>query len=196
MVAGQGQLNEERLMRKAALVASLMVLSGCSGFDKWLGDTATLPGENPNAPHGDSETIRRVRGYSYAGTPLLPQGGNIWPGAPKPLPSLSDVASDHDSLMPSGQKGELPDGGNLSVGEDVDNSFAGAGLPSQEPDVAEKYGAGKGAGAAIEIPNGDGTTTIIHPDGTISTVKTSSLHKAAGAAAAKAAPAKTAAPAH
>ncbi len=165
-------------MRKAALMASLLVLSGCSGFDKWLTDTATLPGENPNAPHGDSETIRRVRGYGYAETPLLPESGNIWPGAPKPLPSLSDVAAERDAVPGSGPRGELPDGGNLSMGEDTDNSFSGAGLPSQEPDVAQKFGAGKSANSTIEIPNGDGTTTIIHPDGSISTVKSSTVHPA------------------
>lgn len=164
-------------MRKAALVASLLVLSGCSGFDKWVGDTATWPGENPNAPHGDSETMRRVRGYAYAETPLLPESGNIWPGAPKPLPSLSDVAAERDSTLGTGPKGELPDGGNLSIGDDMNNSFSGSGLPSQEPDAAEKFGAGKSGNSTIEIPNGDGTTTIIHPDGSISTVKSSASHR-------------------
>ncbi|NHN92789.1 hypothetical protein [Acetobacter sicerae] len=165
-------------MRKAALVASLLVLSGCSGFDKWLTDTATLPGANPNEPHGESETLRRVRGYATTETPLLPEAGNIWPGAPKPLPSLSDVASDHDSQV-GGAAGDLPDGGKLSIGEDFQDSFSGAGtsaaLPSVEPDVASKFGGGKAASSTIEIPNGDGTTTLIHPDGSIKTVKTSSL---------------------
>lgn len=174
-------------MRRAALVATLLVLSGCSGFDKWLTDTATLPGENPNTPAGTSETIRRVRGQSFAEAPILPDGGNIWPGAPKPLPSLSDVASDHDTVAGmDGQKGELPDGGHLSLGEDVDDSFSGKGatasLPSVEPDVAGKYGAGaKSPNSTIEIPNGDGTTTVIHPDGSISTVKSSTLHHDRGA---------------
>lgn len=157
-------------------MASLLVLSGCSGFDKWLDDTVTLPGENPNAPGGSSETMRRVRGYGYAETPILPESGNIWPGAPKPLPSLSDVAADHDAAYGpgGGARTELPDGGKLSIGEDVkgQDSFSGAGLPSQEPDVAGKYGGTQPASSTIEIPNGDGTTTLIHPDGSISTVKT------------------------
>ncbi|MFT8895697.1 MAG: hypothetical protein ABF968_01910 [Acetobacter sp.] len=172
-------------MRKAALVASLLVLSGCSGFDKWLTDTATLPGANPNAPSGESETLRRVRGYATTETPLLPEAGNIWPGAPKPLPSLSDVASDHDSQV-GGAAGDLPDGGKLSIGEDFQDSFSGAGtaaaLPSVEPDVASKFGGGKTASSTIEIPNGDGTTTLIHPDGSIKTVQTSSLHHGDAAA--------------
>lgn len=163
-------------MRKAALVASLLVLSGCSGFDKWLTDTATLPGENPNMPRGESETLRRVRGYSSVETPILPQAGDIWPGAPKPLPSLSDVAAEKDNLP--GVSADLPDGGKLTIGEDADDSFSGAGarLPSVEPDVASKYGAGKAPASTLEIPNGDGTTTVIRPDGSISTVKTSTLH--------------------
>ncbi|NHN87353.1 hypothetical protein [Acetobacter conturbans] len=168
-------------MRKAALVASLLVLSGCSGFDKWLTDTATLPGANPNLPGGESETLRRVKGYAASETPILPESGNIWPGAPRPLPSLSDVASDHDTILGS-SKSDLPDGGKLAIGEDVDDSFSGAGakaaLPSVEPDVAEKYGAGKMNTSTIEIPNGDGTTTLIHPDGSISTVRSSTLHHA------------------
>lgn len=176
-------------MRKAALVASLLVLSGCSGFDKWLTDTATLPGANPNEPHGESETLRRVRGYATTETPLLPEAGNIWPGAPKPLPSLSDVASDHDAQTAGGVGGDLPDGGKLSIGEDFQDSFSGAGksaaLPSVEPDVASKYGGGKSASSTIEIPNGDGTTTLINPDGSIRTVKTSSLHHDTAAHGAK-----------
>ncbi|GBR11602.1 hypothetical protein AOE01nite_08400 [Acetobacter oeni] len=78
--------------------------------------------------------------------------------------------------MGAGPKGELPDGGNLSIGDDTNNGFSGSGLPSQEPDVAEKFGAGKSSNSTIEIPNGDGTTTIIHPDGSISTVKSSATH--------------------
>ena len=173
-------------MRKAALVASLLVLSGCSGFDKWLTDTATLPGENPNSPTGDSETVRRVKGYGTAETPILPESGNIWPGAPKPLPSLSDVAAERDDAIGKAA-GDLPDGGKLSIGEDANDSFSGAGagggvsLPSVEPDVASKYGAGKNSNSTIEIPNGDGTTTLIHPDGSISTVKSSTVHHVAAA---------------
>lgn len=187
-------IGEVELMRNAALVGLLLLLSGCSGFGEWLSDTATLPGANPNAPHGDSETMRRVRGYSTAETPMLPQNGNIWPGAPEPLPSLSDVASERSSVLPGH---DLHDGGDMAIGDDVPDasaSFSGAGLPSSEPDVAAKYGAGKASGSNIEIPNGDGTTTVIHPDGSIATLKNGDVHKDKAGTPAKAA-GSTAAPA-
>lgn len=163
-------------MRKAALVGLCLVLSGCSGFGKFVSDTATLPGANPNAPAGDNLNMRRVHGYSTAETPLLPAGGNIWPGPPAPLPTLEDVEKDRAGTILGGEPRsgglQLPDGGEMSVGEpegtsDKSHSITGK-LPDAEPDAASRYGVQRGSASTIEIPNGDGTVTLIHPDGSVS----------------------------
>lgn len=166
-------------MRKAALVGLCLVLSGCSGFGKFVSDTATLPGENPNAPSGDNLNMRRVHGYSTAETPLLPAGGDIWPGPPAPLPTLEDVEKDRAGTIlggvPNSGDKQLQDGGEMSVGEpdgmpDTSQSITGK-LPDAEPDAAAKYGAQRGSASTIEIPNGDGTVTLIHPDGSVTTTQ-------------------------
>lgn len=79
-------------MRKAALLGVCVMMSGCAGFEKVMSDTISLPGENPNAPAGSDLNMRRVQGQATKEVPILPQGGNIWPGPPDPLPTLEDVA--------------------------------------------------------------------------------------------------------
>ncbi|MFB9870646.1 hypothetical protein ACFFLJ_04765 [Acetobacter farinalis] len=164
-------------MRKAALVGVCLVLSGCSGLGKFVSDTATLPGANPNAPSGDTLNMRRVRGYSTAETPLLPSGGDIWPGPPAPLPTLADVEKERSGTVLGGSAGLgggplLQDGGELSVGEPDGSSDSITGkLPDAEPDAASRYGAQPESASTIEIPNGDGTITLIHPDGSVTTTQ-------------------------
>ncbi len=70
-----------------------------AGFGRFFGDTAGFGG-NPNQPPGNSETVRRVEGASVTVPPLLPEPGNVWPGAPKPLPTLSDFANNPDQMTP------------------------------------------------------------------------------------------------
>ncbi|AQS87357.1 hypothetical protein AA101099_3061 [Neoasaia chiangmaiensis NBRC 101099] len=186
-------------MRKAALLILPIVLSGCSGFGKFLHDTATLPGENPNGPSGDSENLERARGHDVQAMPILAQPGNIWPGAPQPLPTLRDVENSHGGIAASlgdpntyygnmteggslGQDGQqMPEGKSISAGETDDmrhgvHDFSGAGipstpeLPSTVPDNARHYGATPRKDTIV-IPNGDGTSTFIAPDGTVSVRK-------------------------
>ncbi|ASC04417.1 hypothetical protein BJI49_00285 [Acetobacter pasteurianus] len=167
-------------MRKAALLGLCMIVSGCAGFDKFVSDTATLPGENPNAPSGEDLNMRRIRGQSAVDVPILPEGGNMWPGPPTPLPTLEDVEKDRSGTVLGGESTsgpQLPDGEEMSIGEkeDIRHGVVGGGtagkLPDAEPDVSSKYGAHRGVGAPIEIPNDDGTITLIQPDGSVSTIK-------------------------
>lgn len=168
-------------MRKAALMGMCVVLSGCTGFDKFISDTATLPGENPNAPAGQSLNMRRVQGLSAAEQPILPENGNIWPGPPEPLPTLEDAERERDGLPISDTRPTtgplLHDGEEMSLGEkeSIRKGAPLADAPVLQPSPVETT---KGAttprlraAAPIVIPNGDGTMTVINPDGTASTVR-------------------------
>jgi len=182
-------------MRKAALLALPLVLSGCSGFGKFWHDTLTFPGANPNGPMGDSENMLRARGEVAQTLPILPKGGNIWPGPPQALPSLGDVESRNglagaignpDTFIGGGSVGGAPlgEGDSLRAGEENDirngvqdfSSGPGmqnapvAALPNHEQDNAAKYGA-KQRTSTIIIPNGDGTNTLIAPDGSVRVTK-------------------------
>lgn len=178
-------------MRKAALLAIPLFLSGCSGFGKSIQDMATLPGANPNMPDGQSENLEKVKGHAYLAMPILPESGNIWPGAPQPLPTLRDVEaspnglrdamSDTNSYFGSMTKGldasgtQLGDGGSLAIGEHdgVVNGVRGAMRPSLSSSVednAHKFISPSRSGTIV-IPNGDGTSTQIDPDGTVRVTK-------------------------
>lgn len=169
-------------MRKAALVGVCLMMSGCAGFDKFVSDTVTLPGENPNAPAGSDLNMRRVQGQATKEVPILPQGGNVWPGPPDPLPTLEDVARGRagrpqGATLPATGP-QLPDGQEISIGEqeNIHKGIVGRG-PDGTPDVGAgrsepPAAGGKVKAAPIEIPNGDGTTTLIQPDGSISTIGT------------------------
>ncbi|GBQ15296.1 hypothetical protein AA21291_2123 [Swaminathania salitolerans LMG 21291] len=175
-------------------------LSGCSGFGKFVHDTASLPGANPNMPEGTSENLARVRGHSYVAEPILPASGNVWPGAPQPLPTLRDVESSPHGLTeslsdPNSYFGAMAtnhgeghdngplfdDGGVLSIGEH-DNVVNGVrpptrpSLPSSVEDNAGKYISPSRSGTIV-IPNGDGTTTLIAPDGTVRVTKDGAASK-------------------
>jgi hypothetical protein len=181
-------------MRRFVLVGSvlpaMLLLSGCSGLGKFFEDTATLPGQNPNQTGGISENVRRARGELPAEVPIVPEAGNVWPGPPQPLPTLADVAqrgglgtfgnngAAGGGANPLGGSAALRSGQSMSLGEQnaisggvpVSNDFSGGGvLEDHVPDVASKYRT-KDKGSDIVIPNGDGTNTVISPDGSVKTV--------------------------
>lgn len=182
-------------MRKAALLALPLLLSGCSGFGKFIGETATLPGANPNAPQGDSENLERARGRNPQALPILAEPGNIWPDAPPPLPTLKDVVSGKADMMgglgdpssyyggltageaPAGEEGrQMNEGGSMSAGEteDIHTGVRVAASPKTSETFDSTQGVspkarGTEAGReTIVIPNGDGTSTYITPEGDVS----------------------------
>ncbi len=195
-------------MRRSALLGTLLLLSGCSGLGHFFQDTVRVPGQNPNATTGVSENLLRSRGEKPAEDAILPQEGNVWPGPPQPLPTLSDVSRNggqNAGGLLGGTGGTLPRGGSMSLGEQTqihggaptnESGFSGGSLSDSVPDPAAKFraqhpqapsggtgssnggtgsgtgaGGGSGAGSDIVIPNGDGTSTVISPDGTVKTVK-------------------------
>lgn len=191
---------------KAALLALPLALSGCSGMGKFLNDTALWSGSNPNAPHGDSENLRRARGETVASTPILPEGGNMWPGSPQPLPTLKDVENPDSvfnralgdpatyfggasidktfmgGIAGSGALGsmghQMKPGASISAGESSDTRYGVSqdrsnlipALPTSVPDNAPHF-LSKNPDKTIIIPNGDGTSTLIAPDGTVRVVR-------------------------
>ncbi len=176
---------------------TILLLGGCSGLGKFFGDTITLPGMNPNLPSGVSENVDRARGMKPDQAPILPDAGDVWPGPPQPLPTLNDVSreqgQDLSGAMPGAMLGArlgrhagpaLHDGGSMSLGESDSiargatagaDSFSGGGvLEDHLPDASSRYRskpAGNKGGSDIVIPNGDGTSTVIGPDGSVKTVK-------------------------
>ena len=198
-------------MRKTALLALPLALSGCSGMGKYIRDTMVWTAlDNPNGPHGDSENIHRARGEKYSETPIFPESGNIWPGAPQPLPTLKDVenpnstfshalgdpatyfggaALDENFMGGIAGKGalgasgpQLMQGQSLSVGEGADthqgvsrdHTHLIPTLPSSVPDSAARF-LNKSPSKAIIIPNGDGTSTVIGPDGSVKVIHGTTL---------------------
>lgn len=178
-------------MRRWGLLGVGLLLSGCSGLGHFFGDTETLPGQNPNAITGSSENLLRSRGQDPAAAPIAAEPGNVWPGPPQPLPTLSDVAKSGGELDgglggAAGGANTLKSGGSLSVGEQQsihngapldDSGFSGGGgggLAASVPDPTrgfQKQHPPSGSSGDIIIPNGDGTSTVISPDGSVKTVK-------------------------
>lgn len=178
-------------MRKLFFVVTPLLLSGCSGLSTFFHDTVSLPGENPNLPAGQSETMAKVTGAPVSEMPLLSEGGDMWPGAPDPLPSLRDVSRSSQSIaktlddpnsyfgrMASGRKegGALfEEGSRVSIGEEFAVRHGVTRVPDSVmtppiDDPSKKY-IEKESGI-VEIPNGDGTSTLIAPNGTVSIRKT------------------------
>lgn len=185
----------------AALLASVLLLSGCSGIDKFFDDTITLPGANPEAPEGHSENMQRVRGnVAIATTPLLPQADNIWPSRPPALPTLSDVANDdkgfslsdyskaagadvesvtHDQGDTKSIPADFPEDGNLNVGEQYQikngmTDFINGRLPNSVKDQGSQF-IEKSNNTPVVVPNGDGTSTVIDAKGVVKIVPNNQL---------------------
>jgi hypothetical protein len=179
-------------MRRIALATTLL-LSGCggSGFYAYLGNTFTIPGANPNIPHGNAENYIKVRAnprvVELPPPVLLNEAGDIWPGPPVPPPTLRDLQKQQNQQF-SGQGNyaplqplpELP-------GYDVPNQPTHVNPPPSSLPGSMRLPAGNGlmngpaSGAAdggttsngsIIVPNGNGTSTVIGPNGTVSTIPT------------------------
>ncbi len=87
-------------MRRIALLASALMLTGCTGYGAFLDHVIAVPGGNPNMPVADSQNLRRVLGEDASASPLLPETGNVWPGPQGPDPTLADLQS-RDSTGPA-----------------------------------------------------------------------------------------------
>ena len=167
-------------------------LSGC-GYNTWWNPPFTS-GSNPNFPGGDSENMRRVAGEDVDASPLTPEPGDIWPG---PLPKEPTLQELEQQGQPSGPERPVPGSPDFRsqqpyvpppsapIGPRPTDTTPPARNPAGQvyttPQGPAVTGGGTsgyqtitppGGGSAIVVPNGNGTSTVIHSDGRIETVPT------------------------
>ena len=147
-------------MRRIALLGLTCLLAGCQfvgnpfdGFGGFLADTAPLR-SNPNLPPGADETVRRAEGQDFSVDPLLPEPGDIWPGPMQPIPTMQDLQQ-RNSMEP------LPP-----------PNVPGAPPPPVFPDSQSSTPPPAPTAQDVLVPNGDGTSTLVSPDGTSRIVPT------------------------
>jgi hypothetical protein len=182
-------------MRRSLLLGITIVvpglLAGCTGTGLFFDHTFTWFGDNPNTPAGNSQTFQRIRGEKVAITPILPEPGNVWPGPQAPDPTLDELSRQQADSAQRGVPPPMP-----ATGATVPRPSA-PGLAPNAPRISSPQGSivqtpngpsvdvgggsGRGyrqlqspnpAGQGILVPNGNGTSTLISPDGSIQTVPT------------------------
>jgi hypothetical protein len=152
-------------MRRIALVSLTLTLGGC-GYHTWWNPPFTT-GFNPNVPVTDSVNMSRVLGQGVAVTPLTTEPGDIWPGPLPPPKTLQDLEQQEQTGSQAPVKGSpLARSGNalsapLPTGSRGGSSTATPAAPGEPP-----------ADRRIIVPNGNGTSTVIYPDGRIETIPT------------------------
>jgi hypothetical protein len=181
-------------MRRIVCLALLLMLGGC-GFNTWH-DLPFAPSSNPNLPAGDSLNMRRVMGDSAGTEPLTPEPGDVWPGPIKPPPTLQDLESQSgQETQPLPPVGSSTPPGSTQPGlaplPSMPPPSTGQPAPVRPPATGQLYQTNQGPatstggtsnyqtlttpgspGQSIVVPNGNGTSTIIHPNGTVETVPT------------------------
>lgn len=195
-------------MRRIALLGLTLLLPSCAAPDAYIGnpfdgfggftaDTISLH-ENPNRPMVDSENMHRVSGQAVAVDPLLPDTGNIWPGPPRPEPTLSDIEREQNQeTQPPQTPPPAPPRGSSTPPAPVQpqtmpslptppttTSRATPIAPTPPPGGVVQTPQGQavingngtytppGGGTGTVIDNGNGTVTLINPNGSVQTVPT------------------------
>jgi hypothetical protein len=185
-------------MRRIALLGTLALLSACagSGFGTFFTDTE-LHG-NPNKPLGASENQLRVRGEAPLLQVLRPEPGDVWPGPPPPQPTLQQLMKEENQQLikplpppeipgsptppplispniplpkmpavPTAPKPMKPPPGAHMYVTPLGPMF---GIPG--PGGYETLTGPQGQTGGIVVPNGNGTSTIIMPNGQVLSVPT------------------------
>ena len=182
-------------MRRILLLATTLLLPGCagSGFYSYLGNTFTPPfGANPNGAAGAGENYAKVSGASAmvaTPAPMLYEAGDVWPAPPKAPPTLKDLQAQQAADIRNGGQGYAPLQPLPSLpGYEVSQQQAQPYLPGSTfsgGTVHRPNGGPIGIGgdtglkdtdqtgkANIVVPNGNGTSTVISPTGTVTTIPT------------------------
>jgi len=169
-------------------IALPCVLSGCTGMGVFFDHTFSSFDENPNTPAGNSETLQRIRGETVEVAPLLPEQGNVWPGPTPPDPTLQDIEAQQNSastpppVTGGGTDHQQP---RLTPPSNAPGSGAPPGPPGSTVLTPRGNSQDVGGGRSYQqlqsptpgangilVPNGNGTSTLISPDGSVQTVPT------------------------
>lgn len=156
-------------MRRIVLLTLTATLGGC-GYNTWWNPPFTT-GTNPNMPVTTSVNLARAAGQGVAVKPLETEPGDIWPGKLPPPISLQELSLKSPIGVPpaSTTRGSPIDRANNPLLAPLPG---GAGQPgSTQPGAAPDRGQPP-ADRRIIVPNGNGTSTVIHPDGRIETIPT------------------------
>lgn len=169
------------------------------GFGGFIADTHS-PLRGPNRPVGDSDNMRRVMGEPSTSEPLVPEPGNVWPGPLPPEMTLQDIqrGNDQDMLKPGEEMNLRSPRGSSTPPASLPQQPVQNGLRIQptpqtipsnaqpaprDPTIQTPSGpAALGNNGSVQtytdprgntgivIPNGNGTSTLIAPDGSVQTV--------------------------
>lgn len=156
------------MVRNVMVLLLLAGLAGCGGFGKILSDNTELPGSLPNTPRAEGENMRRVVGQAPQVLPIMPQERNIWPVIPATGQAMLAMdAGTFRSPTPLDAP-DLPAGGEMQIGNDGVQLV----LPGRDSHVSTLSSPAPAthksvSDAAIVVPNGDGTNTVVGPDGTV-----------------------------
>jgi hypothetical protein len=150
-------------MRRIALI-SLTMLGGC-GYHTWWNPPFST-GYGPNTPVTTSVNMSRVKGRDVAVTPLTTQPGDIWPGPLPPPMTLQDLERQSQTGVEAPARGSPLNRSGGSLSAPLPNGTHG-GTPAGTPG-----GPGQPPDQRIIVPNGNGTSTVIYPDGRIETIPT------------------------
>ena len=181
-------------------IVSAGLLSGCTGTGVFLDHTTQWFGANPNTPAGSSETFLRIRGENVDVPPLVPENGNVWPTDAGPDLTMQDIEKQQNEQIRrgGGQPIAGPTNGPNPQVNRANNADQGLPPPQTPPAPPRRRGVtptpggpsldvgggtGRGyrqlqspgapnGGAGILVPNGNGTSTLIGPDGSVQTVPT------------------------
>lgn len=165
-----------------ALLGLTLVLPACQtlvgdptdGAGGFLADTHTFH-TNPNKPVGDAPNLLRAEGKDAGQEPLVPEEGNVWPGPATPEPTLQDIEremrqSDQQTTEPpvrQSQVAPVPQSQQPSPSRLY--PIPGGAVGTQTGNGVQTYTDPKG-GTGVVVPNGNGTSTLVGADGSITTV--------------------------
>ena len=179
-------------MWRYALLGLTLLLPGCAPFGDFLGDTFTYD-TNPNRPVGDeSENMKRVHGQDVPVGPLLPEPGRIWPQEIEAVPTLQELEkatnqgqpppplTTPEPFVPHAQPRPAAPGGpapatpvpGVSTPSPTVTTPSGPQVPATSSGGVQTIPPSGGQSGGILVPNGNGTSTLISPNGTVTTIPT------------------------
>lgn len=177
-----------RVLPVLTLLGAGLLAQGCVGFDNFVDNTLTMR-TNPNRPLGDSINMRRVQGVAATDEPVLAEPGNVWPRGVERMPTLQDLEGGAMPGPAGAPATPAPRRSSAAPAQEPVPVIAAAPQPASVardasaaetpllPDLARPATGGQRyrtvstpAGTAVEAPNGDGTTTLMRADGSVTTV--------------------------